>query len=322
MKHHSPQEPGYERDLPVPFAFSVRKRHYVVALLIVLVFSIALLCVVLLIGVGAYRAKDPADTPESDLPPASSEQESDAEQGKDSQTPSTQAPPSPDTPEEAPKDTPSDNGPSPEQLLQSQPGQSGAEGEKAPTAEPESPSQAPVIVVEQVLLSGSAELVYRSYGDGSCILTGIGACTDRCLIIPSRSPSGDTVIAIDAEAFMGCELIEAVQIPATVKSIGARAFADCSSLVQFCVAADNVAFCAVNGVLYSRDMTSLLCYPSGRACPVATIPASVTYISAKAFSPNAAYTSIRFEGSLAQWRDVHIEDGNLVLYTLPKSFAE
>jgi hypothetical protein len=319
MKHLSPQDPGYERELPVPFAFSVRKRHYVIALLIVLVFSIALLCVVLLIGVGAYRTNNPADTPDSDLPPSSSESKIDTEPGENTPPPSTQVPSTSDTPESAPSDTPPDSGPSPEQLLQSQPG---SEGAQSPTEEPESTPQPPVIVVEQVVLSGSAELVYRSYGDGSCILTGIGACTDRCLIIPPRSPSGDTVIAIDAEAFLGCELIEAVQIPATVKSIGARAFADCSSLVQFCVAADNAAFCAADGVLYSRDMTSLLCYPSGRPCPTASIPASVTYISAKAFSPNAAYTSIRFEGSLAQWRGIRIEDGNAVLYTLPKSFAE
>ena len=200
---------------------------------------------------------------------------------------------------------PTPNSPQPEPTDQSTPA----------TAEP------PTIVVEQILLSGSAGLVYRSYGNGSCIVEGIGSCTDTCLIIPTRSPDGDTVIAIDQGAFVACNQLLAVQIPATVKNIGKYAFSDCSSLLLFSVDPQNPAYCAQSGVLYSKDMTSLLSYPAGRPCPTATIPASVTYISAKAFDTSAQYSSITFEGTLSAWRSIHIEEDNQILYTLPKQFA-
>ena len=128
--------------------------------------------------------------------------------------------------------------------------------------------------------------------------------------------------AIGQEAFAACPWLQAVQIPATIKSIGKSAFADCSGLLLFAVDAANSAYCAQDGVLYSKDGTALLSYPSGRPCPVATIPASVTYISAQAFGASATYQTIVFEGTLAAWRAIRIEDDNSILYTLPKRFAQ
>ena len=76
----------------------------------------------------------------------------------------------------------------------------------------------------------SEGLVFESNGNGTCSLSGIGTCTDKRIVIPTTSPSGDSVTAIAPSAFVGCESFETVFIPATVKIIGVDAFKNCSAL--------------------------------------------------------------------------------------------
>ncbi len=47
----------------------------------------------------------------------------------------------------------------------------------------------------------SEGLLFESRGDGTCVLVGIGTCTDEMINIPEKSPSGDTVVAIGEKAF-------------------------------------------------------------------------------------------------------------------------
>jgi hypothetical protein len=301
-----------EDELPVPMLIPLHKKHYVIALILVLALCVVLLSVIL--ALSTHRA-----TPE--LPPDSGSSADATPDLSPSSPPSEPeiTPPSPSEPQKevpTPSDPTADHAPTPTPIPTPTPTTPESTEQSTPTTE------LPPIVIEQVLLSGSAGLVYRSYGNGSCMVEGIGSCTDACLIIPTRSPDGDTVIAVGQNAFASCEALQAVQIPATVKSIGKGAFADCGSLLFFAVAADNPAYCAQDGVLYSKDQSALLCYPSGRPCPEAIIPASVTYISAGAFSPRAGYSTIVFEGTLNAWRAIQIEDDNHALYTLPKRFGQ
>ncbi len=77
----------------------------------------------------------------------------------------------------------------------------------------------------------SEGLEFESSGDGSCILVGIGDCTDSDIVIPPTALDGDTVSEIDANAFEG-EPITSVSIPSTVTYIGRRAFNGCTSLTD------------------------------------------------------------------------------------------
>ena len=174
--------------------------------------------------------------------------------------------------------------------------------------------------VWEVTVSGSAGLTYRSYGNGSCILEGLGTCEDVCVIIPSRSPDGDVVVAIATDALRG-SAVEAVQLPETVQSIGTGAFAACERLVWFSVAEGNTAFCAVDGVLYSHDATTLLAYPAGRHCPSISIPVTVCYVATGVFAECPSLERVCYEGSVAQWQSVQIAPKNNCLYTLPMRFA-
>ena len=76
----------------------------------------------------------------------------------------------------------------------------------------------------------SEGLKFTSVGDGVCVVSGIGSCEDKDIVIPSISPDGETVIGIGDYAFNGCVQITSIKIPEGVKTIGKGAFYQCTSL--------------------------------------------------------------------------------------------
>ena len=76
----------------------------------------------------------------------------------------------------------------------------------------------------------SEGLKFKSNGNGTCSLSGIGSCKDTDIIVPSVSPSGDKVTAISASAFYNCIALDSIRIPESVTSIGNDAFAYCANM--------------------------------------------------------------------------------------------
>ncbi len=91
------------------------------------------------------------------------------------------------------------------------------------TSETQPETQAPI---------ASEGLEFRSNGDGTCTVMGIGTCRDQHVIIPAYSPEGDRVTYIIKRAFEECTSLVSVRIPDTVLSIGESAFEDCGSLSE------------------------------------------------------------------------------------------
>jgi hypothetical protein len=106
-------------------------------------------------------------------------------------------------------------------------------------------------------------------------------------------------------AFCGCGSLTDVAIPASVESVDAYAFYACNNLTNIEVSAESAHFMDKDGVLFSRDMETLVAYPPGLSGAYAipdgvktvgegafywvsgltgvTIPDSVTYIGYEAF---------------------------------------
>ncbi len=108
---------------------------------------------------------------------------------------------------------------------------------------------------------------------------------------------GNGVESIGDEAFAYCESLASITIPASVTSIGSLAFYDCDRLASISVDEANAAYRSLDGVLYDKDMTTLLICPAGRQGAYA-VPDGVTVIGDNAFNFCEGLTSVTFPESL------------------------
>ena len=93
----------------------------------------------------------------------------------------------------------------------------------------------------------------------------------------------DGVKSIGAFAFSICDSLQSIMIPKSVSSIGDSALAECWSLIDISVDANNQSYCSVDGVLFNRDKTNLIQYPTGRKNNIYEIPNGTEKIINSAF---------------------------------------
>jgi hypothetical protein len=104
-------------------------------------------------------------------------------------------------------------------------------------------------------------------------------------------PSG--VASIGDEAFSGCGNLTDVVIPGSVTSIGDKAFSGVWRLRKITVTEGNTAYAARNGVLFTKDMKTLLKYPPAIKASEYAIPSGVAVIGDSAFHGCENLESIR-----------------------------
>ena len=108
----------------------------------------------------------------------------------------------------------------------------------------------------------------------------------------------DSVTSIGDWAFRDCTSLTSITIPNSVTSIGDWAFESCTSLTAIDVEAGNSNYTSVNGVLFNKDKTELICYPAGKTDKSYNIPDSVTEIDWRAFEDCTSLTSITIPDSV------------------------
>lgn len=139
------------------------------------------------------------------------------------------------------------------------------------------------------LTSVSIPSSVRSIGhEAFCVCTSLASVT-----IP------DSVTYIGARCFALCDSLTSVVIPDSVTYIGGMAFYACSNLASITVDADNANYSSSNGVLFNKDKSTLICYPSGKKDATYSIPNSVVNISDVAFYWNFYLTSVSIPAGVA-----------------------
>ena len=122
------------------------------------------------------------------------------------------------------------------------------------------------------------------------------AFTDGYLLTSIEIP--ESVTSIGSYAFQHCTSLTSITIPESVTSIGSCAFSGCTSLTSITVSEGNTAYASVDGVLYTYDMTELICYPASKTDTSFTIPDAVTSIGSYAFYKCTSLTSITISESV------------------------
>ena len=102
---------------------------------------------------------------------------------------------------------------------------------------------------------------------------------------------GSGVKSIGDAAFYYCSSLKNITIPDNVTSISNRAFEGCSSLTSIIVEEGNSNYCAIDGILYNKQITEVICVPKTINGDI-TIPESITAISSNAFTGCVNITSV------------------------------
>ena len=118
-------------------------------------------------------------------------------------------------------------------------------------------------------------------------------------------PGGDVVVPEGVET-MTCRIFYALEgnrtvtqivIPESVKRIESGAFLDCRALQAVAVHPDNTEFCDMDGVLFNKDKTELICFPADRGGAY-SVPNGVIIIRWGAFYGCKELTQVSFPESL------------------------
>jgi hypothetical protein len=115
-------------------------------------------------------------------------------------------------------------------------------------------------------------------------------------------PIPNSVANIGEAAFVASGLTS-VTIPQNVTSIGHVAFGQCASLPAITVDINNPVYSSLNGILFDKNLTTLIQYPAGKTGISYTVPASVTSIGADAFDYCTNLTNVMIGTSVTSIGD-------------------
>ncbi len=117
----------------------------------------------------------------------------------------------------------------------------------------------------------------------------------------------NSVTTIGSSAFWHCDNLTSVSIPASVTSIGSSPFDSCEKLTLITVDSDNAHFSSKNGVLFNKNKSVLIQYPSGKGGAYA-IPNSVTIIGEHAFAYCTNLTLVTLPDSITAISEAAFSD--------------
>jgi hypothetical protein len=152
-------------------------------------------------------------------------------------------------------------------------------------------------------------------------LTSIGKwafadCTSLTnIVLPSNLTS------IDKWAFRDCTNLTSINaIPESVIDIGEYAFSECTNLANLTVDVNNSNYTSINGILFNKDVTSLIQCPGGSTAT--TLPDSLISIEQWAFRGCTTITDITIpEGVTSIDNGAFIGCSNLTHVILPTSLS-
>ncbi len=134
------------------------------------------------------------------------------------------------------------------------------------------------------------------------------------IIIPA------SVTSIGSSAFYFCTNLTSITIPASVTSIGSSAFFSCDNLASITVDSANANYCDINGVLFTKDTTTLIKYPAAKLDTSYVIPAGVTSVGSNAFLESTNLTSVTLPDGMLSIAGLAFQNCyNLTSITIPAS---
>ena len=124
------------------------------------------------------------------------------------------------------------------------------------------------------------------------------------------------VATIGEDAFYGCSALTSIYLPASCTSIDGNPFIECGALKGIVVDEDNPNFSSHDGVLYDKNVETLLACPGSKS--FIDIPSSVTTIGDEAFGACSALTSVEMPAVTAIGDYAFYECSSLTSISMPE----
>ena len=100
------------------------------------------------------------------------------------------------------------------------------------------------------------------------------------------------ITSIGDGAFSEDSYLSSITLPASLTELGSNVFDSCTRLKTIAVADESTAFSSEDGVLFSKDKSTLVTYPAGKTDADYTVPASVTAVGNYAFANNTKIQNV------------------------------
>ena len=98
---------------------------------------------------------------------------------------------------------------------------------------------------------------------------------------------------VESRAFYGCSALVKIDFPKSLVYLSDNSLNSCTSLQEINVDENNLNYCSIDGVLFNRNVTRLIKYPSCKKESEYEIPRSVYEISDEAFADCKSIEAIR-----------------------------
>lgn len=177
-------------------------------------------------------------------------------------------------------------------------------------------------------LQRSGDWMWNTASDDSAVVCDyLGS--DENVTIPTLVFTGNstetkkvTVIGAIDDSFQLNTSVKTVRIRSNLTGMICSPFCMWKGLTQFTVDDDSKFYCDIDGVLFNKDRTKLVCYPAGRKGDY-IIPDGVTSISYGAFDGCSGLTSITIPESVTKIeKNAFMHCSSLQSVTLPDSVTE
>ena len=130
----------------------------------------------------------------------------------------------------------------------------------------------------------------------------------------------ESLLEIGDEAFFDCQNLQQLSLPSGVRSLSGDPFSS-AALKSILVSRENPYFSSFDGVLYSKDMTALVRYPSGREGAHYCVPYCVKQILYAAFY-NTQLETLYVPETVSEIAYFGLSTWNLTVYGVKGSAAE
>ena len=141
---------------------------------------------------------------------------------------------------------------------------------------------------------------------------------DGAVTIPAQL-GGHAITAIGSDVFTTVNITSLV-IPKGILAIDGGAFWECRSLKNIDIEAENPNYTSIDGIVYSKDKTTLVHYPAAKSGTFYAVPDHVTAIGRCAFDHNQNLQSISLPETVLQIGDSAFwRCQSLIDLTIPKS---